>query len=128
MQPLTAEACRSLAITLVAAKRGLDLEHPMGRFHENWTYESATVTAIRELLGVEAPNIDRWNRSGPVLDIDALDALPLEDVRKLVALLMTHHLRVAGKVDGFLQDPIDEPLHAAGRGNAVTDAKVQQVR
>ena len=113
MQPLTGEACRSLAITLVAAKRGLDLEHPTGRFHENWTYESATVTNIRELLGLEAPSIDRWNRSGPVLDIDALAALPPEDVRELVALLMTHHLRVAGKVDEFLQAPVDESYPAA---------------
>ncbi len=109
IEPLSDDACRALAVSLISAKRGLDLEHPMGRFHENWSYESATVVRVRELLGVEAPSVDRWNRSGPVMDVDAVGAISADDVRKLVALLMTHHLRVAGKLDELMPTRREEP-------------------
>ena len=109
IQPLTGEAVRSLAVTLVAAKRGLDLTHPMGEFHEDWSYESAIVVSIRELLGVEAPEIKKWNRSGPVLDVDAVATLDPYVISALVPLLMAHHARVAGKVEELIQTPTLEP-------------------
>ena len=130
LEPLSVDAVRALAASLVSAKRGLDLVHPMGDFHHKWTYESATVVSIRELLGVAAPNLtDRYNRSGPVMDIESVDGLDNDQVRRLAALLMAHHLRVAGKtaelIDAFvappahLQEPAqDEP--AAGSGMADT--------
>ncbi len=127
LEPLSVDAVRALAASLVSAKRGLDLVHPMGDFHPKWTYESATVISIRELLGVAPPNLtDRYNRSGPVMDIEGLDALSDDQVRRLAALLMAHHLRVADKtadlIDAFvatplyLQEPTEEDATAVPLG------------
>ena len=99
LQPLPEEACRALALALIAVEPTLEWQHPFGRFHEGWSYESGAAVRVRELLGTAA--VERYGRSGrsAVVDIESLQKVAPEDLREVVAAVMTHHLRQSGKIE-----------------------------
>ena len=101
------EALMALATTLVAQTERLELQHPFGRppgdYVEGWSYEAGATTRVREILGMEL----RTGRNGVhYLDDQGLEALERVDrgeLRELVANLMVHHLRQAGKLEAVSQ-------------------------
>ena len=99
LESLSDDACRALAVSMLAAEPTLEWLNPLGVFHRDWSYETGAAARIRELLVVEAPNVrDHWARSrGIVVDVEPIADLAAGEVRELVAALVTHHLRVAGK-------------------------------
>ena len=95
LQPLSEGACQALATSLLAAKPTLEWHHPLGAYHKDYSYESAATTRVRELLAVE-PSAGR--RPAP-LTTEALAGVEPSDIRELAASLITHHLRIAGKIE-----------------------------
>lgn len=105
------EALMALATTLVAQTERLDLQHPFGRppgdYVDGWSYEAGATSRVREILGVEL----RTSRTGVhYLDDEGLKALEgvvsRGDLRELVANLMVHHLRLAGKLHAVSQGTV----------------------
>jgi len=102
------EALMALATTLVAQTERLELQHSFGRppgdYVEGWSYEAGAMSRVREILGVEL----RTSRTGVhYLDDEGQKALKgvvsRGNLRELVANLMVHHLRLAGKLDAVSQ-------------------------
>ena len=101
------EALKAMATTLVAQTECLELQHPFGRppgdYVEGWSYEAGATTRVREILGVEL----RTSSTG-VHDLDdncleAVQRVNRGELPELVANLMVHHLRLAGKLDAVSQ-------------------------
>ena len=93
------DTLRALATTIVAQTDKLELQHPFWEFIAEWSYESRATTRIREILGLD---LRTGTRGVDYLEGDGLAALENVadvDLRELVANLMLHHLRIAGKMD-----------------------------
>ena len=95
LQSLSDSACYALATSLLTAEPRLEWLHPTGAYHEDYSYESAAGTRARELLNLEAEA--DW-RLQTRIELEALASVEPGEVRELVASLMTHHLRLAGRV------------------------------
>ena len=97
---------QALAIALIVAQPTLEWLHPLGAFHEKWSYESGPTVRIRELLGSKTAEL--WGRSGRsgVVDLESLDGVTWEDLRELIAALMVHHLRQAGKTETVSRETV----------------------
>ena len=98
LQPLSEPARQALAMSLLVATPALELQHPLGVYHKEWSYESGAAARVREVLGTE--ETDYWGRVQ--LHPKGLEALPQvapEDLRELVAALMIHHLRTGGMIE-----------------------------
>ena len=108
LEPLTDDACQVLAASLVAANGTLAWANPLGFYDEDWSHESGLGEMVSDLLGSESLTME-WHV--PVINADSIAALSGDGARKLVAALMTHHLRLAGKIDtvsrgnGHLTEP-----------------------
>ena len=80
------------------------MQHTYGEYDAEWSYEARATARAREILGLERGNGEYYVN---FLDGDGLEALErvnsLGDLRELVANLMTHHLRVADKIDGVFR-------------------------
>ena len=104
MQALPDAACYALATSLVTAAPRLDWMHPIGAYHKDFSHESAAGARARALLALEAMAEADWGWREPQthIDLEALASQP-GDLREFVASLMTHHLRLAGKVEAVSQ-------------------------
>ena len=102
LQPLSDEACRALAASLLAAQPTLEWQHPLGTFHQDWSYESGTTVLVGGLVASE-----RATSSGRTIVVDeSLGSVEPEDIRKLIAALMVHHLRLADKLDSVSRETV----------------------
>ena len=104
LQPLSDAARTAFVTSLLAATPELELQHPLGAYHEAFSYESGAAARVRELLGIE----------GSYRNSAALKTLPdvaLGDLRELAAALVAHHLRIAGKLETVSRET---PASAAG--------------
>ena len=76
------------------------MQHPFDEYDADWSYEARSTARVRETLGMERGIGEYYVY---FLDGDGLEALDrvnsLGDLRELVANLMVHHLRVAGRMD-----------------------------
>ena len=101
LEPLTDDACQVLAASLVAANPALAWANPLGFYDEDWSHESGLGELVHDLLGAESLVTTHNPRDGygTIINADSIAALSGEDARKLAAVLMTHHLRLAGKID-----------------------------
>ena len=117
LQPLSEDACKALAASLIAAGPTLEWQHPFGRFHEDWSYESGAVVRLQELLGAET--VERYGRSGrsAVVDTESLQNVAPEDLLEAVAALMTHHLRLADDLETASRETAASSL-TNGQGEA----------
>ena len=61
LQPLSEATREALATSLIVATPALELQHPLGVYHQDCSYESRAAARIRELLGIE----DSDNGGGP---------------------------------------------------------------
>ena len=79
------------------------MQHPLGEFVPDWSYESGATSRAREILGIEL----RTGMRGVVYlgddGLRALDGVALDDVRELVANLIVYHLRITGRIDTVSQ-------------------------
>ncbi|MCY4559085.1 MAG: ParB/RepB/Spo0J family partition protein [Chloroflexi bacterium] len=102
LDALPDDARRALALAMITARGIFEWEHPFVRGSE-WSYEPGTVARIREILGDRVAG--RWDgskRSGLQNNRAAatvLDDVDPQDLRELIGLLATYHLRQAGQVD-----------------------------
>ena len=110
LEPLSDDACRALAASLLTARRALEWQHPLGVFHQEWSYESGPIARIRELPGLEDSTYERRDRAGLLVDVDSLDGVAAEHLPELVAALVTHHLRQAGKMQSVSPETPAESL------------------
>ena len=100
-------ALRALAVTLLAQTGELELQHPFGEFVPEWSYENGAASRVREILNLP---VKRGMRGAHFLDGDrfqALEGVADAGLRELVANLMTHHLRQAGKLAVVSQETAD---------------------
>ena len=94
LTPLGDDVCKVLAVSLLSAQPYLEWEHPLGRPMEDWSYESGTVAMVNKLVATE-----RYAIRGRTTVVDkTLESAQPDDLRTLVAALMTYHLRAAGKI------------------------------
>ena len=108
LAPLSDDACRALAVSLLTARPALEWQHPLGIFHEDWSYEGAPAARVRELTGGESVgNGSQGNQRKTVIDLDSLQSVAPNELRELVAALMTHHLRLAGELETVPQQTPD---------------------
>ena len=108
LEPLTDDACQVLAASLVAANPALAWANPLGFYDADWSHESGLGELVRDLLGSESL-VATWNNRegyGPVINADSIAALSGEGARKLAAALMTHHLRLAGKMETVSRETV----------------------
>ena len=106
--PLSDDACRALAVSLLTARPALEWQHPLGAFHEDWSYEAAPAARVRELTGGESVgNGSRWDERKTVIGLDSLQSVTSGELRELLAALMTHHLRLAGELETVPQQTPD---------------------
>ena len=101
LQSLPDFVCYALATSLLRAEPRLEWLHPTGAYHKDFSYESAAGTRARELLNLEAES--DW-RLQTRIELEALASVEPGEVRELLASLMTHHLRLAGKVETVSQE------------------------
>ena len=101
LQSLPDFVCYALAMSLLRAEPRLEWLHPTGAYHKDFSYESAAGTRARELLNLEAEA--DW-RLQTRIELEALASVEPGEVRELLASLMTHHLRLAGKVETVSQE------------------------
>ncbi len=122
LHPLTDDACKTMATPGPAAQPVLEWLHPLGDYHEAWSYESGAVARVRELAEgqIDEEQYSYYRNARTVVDLAALDKVAPDDLRELVAALLTHHLRQAGKIDTVSQEspvPLKQgegvPSHAA---------------
>ena len=108
LESLTDDACQVLAASLVAANPALAWANPLGFYDEDWSHESGLGELVRDLLGSESLVATYNTREGygPVINADSIAALSGEGARKLAAALMTHHLRLAGKIDTVSRETV----------------------
>ena len=102
LEALSTEALRMLATVLVSAETELEWEHPFSTPNKQWSWETGSVARICELLTSEKPSFEQWGRraySNARIDADSLQEVDDGDLRELVANLVVHHLRQAGKMD-----------------------------
>ena len=99
LEPLSKEALRALATSILHEMPRCEMQHPFGVWHENWSYEAGATAKARELLGIELRTIWRGPRSLEGKALEALDHIDPGDIRELVANLMVHHLRIAGRMN-----------------------------
>ena len=120
MEPLSVAACRALATSLVAATPKFEMQHPVGEYHQDWSYESGATARARELLGLE---LNTGGRNGAAYlenaALEALERVAPGDLRELVASLMVHHHRLAGKIE-----EIDQAYFVSG--NSVSQGNAQE--
>ena len=126
--PLSDDACRALAVSLLAARPALEWQHPLGIFHEEWSYEAAPAARVRELTsGKSVGNGSQWNQRKTVIDLDSLQSVTSGELRELLAALMTHHLRLAGELETVPQQTPDtlpaNEVHMAQRVSASRDGQ-----
>ena len=80
------------------------MQHPFEEYDPDWSYEARSTARVREILRLERGTGAYYVDS---LDGDGLEALDrvnsLGDLRELVVNLMTHHLRIAGRIDSVSQ-------------------------
>ena len=103
---------RTLATSIIAAQPGMSLHHAMGVPHKKWSFKPITVSFVSGLLNHRPAAFDRYggNNDGALaLDLESLDDVPDEDLLELVASLMVHHLREAGRLPDPDEDtPVDD--------------------
>ena len=102
------EIAQALAWAFMSARPELEWEHPLGRFHPDWSREPEVVALAREIIGQEYARFDRSGRTGPVRS-DLPKDLPLDDVRELISALTVHHLRAAGKIETVSRETPAQP-------------------
>ena len=102
------EIAQALAWAFMSARPELEWEHPLGRFHPDWSREPEVVALAREIIGQEYARFDRSGRTGPVRP-DLPKDLPLDDVRELISALTVHHLRAAGKIETVSRETPAQP-------------------
>ena len=109
LEALSAEALRTLATVILSAGTKLDWQHPLGEPIKKWSWETGVVARICDLLRAEKPIFEQWGRRpyGHVeIDADSLQDVADGDLRDLVANLVAHHLRQAGKMDTIAREPV----------------------
>lgn len=125
LQTLSDAACQALVVSLLTAQPELEWQHPIGRFHEDWSYEGVPAARVRELTaldGDKAPGKRLWRWT--VIAPESLQAVAPTDFRELAAALMAHHLRLAGKLDTSVSRETDDLPPA--EGTAVEPAPVSR--
>ena len=111
LESVDGEWLRASATTLVARTDRLELQHPFGEFLAEWSYEAGATAKAREILGME---LRTGTRGVEYLDghgLEAFDNVADMDLRELVANLMVHHLRIAGKMDTVSQGTAAHEIH-----------------
>ena len=107
---LSATDLRTVAVSLVAAQPVLDLHHALGGIpHQKWSYKTQVLMHITKELNHQPASFESYQplANGKVrVKVDSLDDVGDEEMLELVACLMVHHLRIAGKVDVGAQLPI----------------------
>ena len=98
LAPLSAEALRALATSLLHEIPRFEMQHPFGVWHENWSYEAGATAKDRELLRIELTTVWRGPDYLEGTALATLDHIDPGDLRELVANLMVHHLRIAGRI------------------------------
>ena len=99
---LSADALRTMATVLVSAETQLIWQHPFGEPFKRWSWETGSVARICELLSAEQPSFEQWGRrpyGHAEIDPESLQDVADGDLRDLVANLVVHHLRQAGRMD-----------------------------
>ena len=81
----------------------LELQNPFGAYQEKLSFEAGVTAKARELLGNEFKT--GWHGVAYLEDVgmEALERVEQGDLRELVANLMTHHLRISGKIETVSQ-------------------------
>ena len=101
------EALKALATTLVLQTDKLEFQHPFGEFVREWSYEAGATSRAREILGLELRTTSRGVHYLDGDGLKALDQVADVDLRELVANLMVHHLRVAGRMNTVSRGTVD---------------------
>ena len=113
LQPIPEAACQALASALLAAEPMLEWQHPLGSFHEKYSYESAATVRARELLSLECGTKDWRNEPGTTVGLESLQGVDPGHLKELVASLITHHLRMSGQIETVASHtPAPEPVLA----------------
>ena len=112
-EPLSEDACRAVAVSLLAAEPELEWQHPLGAFHEDWSYQGGPAARVRELLGAEVTEYGRWDRGSRSVDVKSLDGVAAEHLPELAAALVAHHLRLAGRIATVSSETPAAPLATA---------------
>ena len=91
-----------LALTLLSATPAMPGWHPLGFHHEDFCFDTVPRATVRALSGVTG----EYDQAQAIEYLDAMDP---HDLPGLIAALMTHHLRQAGKLDSVSgeTDPVD---------------------
>ena len=104
---LPESALQSMASALVAASPTLEWQHPLGAYHDDYSYESEVTAKVRELLGVA---VGEWRRTpATTVNLDGVPQVATDDLPELVASLLTHHLRFSGQLDTVSQETLATP-------------------
>ena len=106
LHPLSEDTCQALAASLLAAAPVLELQHPLGIYHRDYSYESVATAKARELLSVDLVSRGWGGAPEVVVDLAALQRVESGDVRELVASLMAYHLRSAGKIETVSRETV----------------------
>ena len=113
LESLSEAACQALATALLAAEPTLDWQHPLGTYHQDYSFESVATVRARELLSLELGTKGWRMEPGTTVGLEALPGVEPGDLRELIASLLTHHLRVAGKLDTVVREtPASDPVLA----------------
>ena len=111
LEPIPTVVIEAIADSLCEASPELDLQHPLGVSHADFSYEGAPRAMLSEIGA-------RWKRGGKVS----------EDSRKLTAALITHHLRAASKIETLLHAVAETTPTEAHNGNRTDDDQMPKGR
>ena len=97
----------AILLSTLTAEPRLEWLNPLGAWHKDYSYESASTARARELLGLE-PTTDHRGRSPQTyIDLAELASIETGNLRELVASLLTHHLRLAGRIEAVSWEPAE---------------------
>lgn len=112
---MSQSSARALVMVLLDRTEKFECLHPFGRYTEKWSYESAALIRVREMLNMDS---GEYGTSGAYYLTDSRRAEIVEAVanigpdacRELAACMMVYHLRQSGRIDTvYLQTPEPEP-------------------
>ena len=90
-----------LALALLSATPAMPGWHPLGFHHEDFCFDTVPRATVRALSGITG----EYDQAQAIEYLDAMDP---HDLPGLIAALMAHHLRQAGKLDSVSRetDPV----------------------
>ena len=113
LEALSTATLRTLAMVLVSTETKLDWQHPFGEPFKKWSWETGAVARICDLLRAERPVFEQWERKPyghAEIDPESLQEVVDGDLRDLVANLLVHHLRQAGKLETVSPETVGSSL------------------